>query len=185
MDLNPFICKCPVDACCHQFKNWWPPLFFFPVEGKKNANQVPPRAPKRQSKGCLFFCQSILAKTVNPPGIPNWKESQGLFCFLQAILIYSQLFSSIFVDPVGDRAGVAGLVAVRRMDEHSTRRICQNKNLTILDLNVKMHILFQSCRTDKGVGLPEAGELSRHWRRLSNESGTIVPPHAVMRLWIT
>ena len=38
----------------------------------------------------------------------------------------------------------------------------QNKNLTILDLNVNMYILFQSCRTDKGVGLPEAGELSRH-----------------------
>ena len=31
------------------------------------------------------------------------------------------------------------------------------------------------------MGLPEAGELSRHRRWLSNESGMIVPLQAVMR----
>ena len=46
------------------------------------GDAVPPRPPKRQSKGCLFFCQSILAKTVKAPGIPNEKEVQGLFCLL-------------------------------------------------------------------------------------------------------
>ena len=37
-------------------------------------------------------------------------ESQGLFCFLREIFIYSQLFSSIFVALVDTRAGVTGFV---------------------------------------------------------------------------
>ena len=44
--------------------------------------QIPPRAPKRQSKDCLFFCQPSLAKTVKTPGIPMKREPQGLFCLL-------------------------------------------------------------------------------------------------------
>ena len=32
------------------------------------------------------------------------REPQGLFCFLQASLIYSQLFLPISVDPVGGPA---------------------------------------------------------------------------------
>ena len=39
-DSNPFPCKCPVDTCCHQFKNWWLHLFSFPAKGKENANRV-------------------------------------------------------------------------------------------------------------------------------------------------
>ena len=39
-DSKSFPCKCPVDTCCHQFKNWWLPIFFFPAEGKKNAYRV-------------------------------------------------------------------------------------------------------------------------------------------------
>lgn len=37
-------------------------------------------------------------------------ESQGLFCFLREIFIYSQLFPSIFVALVDTRAGVTGFV---------------------------------------------------------------------------
>ena len=36
------------------------------LEGVRSL-QVPPRAPKRQSKGCLFFCQSIVAKSHKTP----------------------------------------------------------------------------------------------------------------------
>ena len=28
-DSNPFKCRCPMDICCRQFKNWW--LFCFPI----------------------------------------------------------------------------------------------------------------------------------------------------------
>ena len=63
--------------------------------------QVPPRAPKRQSKGCLFFCQSILAKTVKTPGIPTKPEPQGLLCLLYEILMPLQVFLLVFVAYVG------------------------------------------------------------------------------------
>ena len=45
--------------------------------------RVPPRPPKRQSKGCLFFCQSILAKTAKPPGFPKKNGKPGDFCVLR------------------------------------------------------------------------------------------------------
>ena len=55
---------------------------------------VPPRPPKRQSKGCLFFCQSILAKTVITPDFLRKNRESGVFCVLWAILIYLQLLLS-------------------------------------------------------------------------------------------
>ena len=66
--------------------------------------QVPPRAPERQSKGCLFFCQSILAKISKTPVFPISNGKTGIFYTLLAIVIYSQVFLSIFVTPVGGRA---------------------------------------------------------------------------------
>ena len=41
--------------------------------------QVPPRAPKRQLQGCLFFCQSILAKTDKTPVFPIRNGKTGIF----------------------------------------------------------------------------------------------------------
>ena len=32
--------NCPVDSCCHQFKNWWLHLFSFAI-AKENANESP------------------------------------------------------------------------------------------------------------------------------------------------
>ena len=34
---NPSKCRCPVACCCHQFKNWWLPLF---CPKGQNANRV-------------------------------------------------------------------------------------------------------------------------------------------------
>ena len=70
--------------------------------------QVPPRPPKRQSKGCLFFCQSILAKTVITPGFPRKIGKPGAFCVLWAILIYLQLLLTIFLVLVGDKSAPTG-----------------------------------------------------------------------------
>ena len=58
--------------------------------------QVPPRPPKRQSKGCLFFCQSILAKTVKTPDFMHESSQSGAFCISAAILIYWQRLLPIF-----------------------------------------------------------------------------------------
>ena len=60
--------------------------------------QVPPRPPKRQSKGCLFFCQYILAKTAKIPVFPMKREAQGLCCSFCEKHIRLQLFPSISVD---------------------------------------------------------------------------------------
>ena len=35
-------------------------IHWFDVPELVSQVQIPPRPPKRQSKGCLFFCQSIL-----------------------------------------------------------------------------------------------------------------------------
>ena len=59
--------------------------------------QVPPRPPKRQSKGCLFFCQSILAKTVKTPDFLHESSQSGAFCISTAILIYLQRLLPIFL----------------------------------------------------------------------------------------
>ena len=48
--------------------------------------QVPPRPPKRQSKGCLFFCQSILAKTAKTPWVPITLVPKGSFASIYAYL---------------------------------------------------------------------------------------------------
>ena len=66
--------------------------------------QVPPRPPKRQSKGCLFFCQSILAKTVKTPDFLHKSSQSGAFCISAAILIYLQRFLPIFPISGGGRA---------------------------------------------------------------------------------
>ena len=50
------------------------------------SDAVPPRAPKRQSKGCLFFCQSILGKTRFMPLAENEKSRLGHFCVFASIL---------------------------------------------------------------------------------------------------
>ena len=42
--------------------------------------QVPPRPPKRQSEDCLFFCQSMVAKTVKTPNFPLSNGELGTFC---------------------------------------------------------------------------------------------------------
>ena len=49
--------------------------------------QVPPRAPKRQSKGCLFFCQYILAKTDKTPVFPINNGKTGIFYLCSVRLI--------------------------------------------------------------------------------------------------
>ena len=59
--------------------------------------QVPPRPPKRQSKGCLFFCQSILAKTVKTPDLLHENSQSGAFCIYAAILIYLQRLLPVFL----------------------------------------------------------------------------------------
>ena len=66
--------------------------------------QVPPRPPKRQSKGCLFFCQSILAKTVKTPDFLHESSQSGAFCVLWVILIYLQLLLPIFPISGGDKS---------------------------------------------------------------------------------
>ena len=70
--------------------------------------QVPPRAPKRQSKGCLFFCQSILAKTVKTPDFLHESSQSGAFCISWAILIYLQLLLTIFLIAGGDKSAPTG-----------------------------------------------------------------------------
>jgi len=43
----------PVAYCCHQFKNWWLPLF----SPRENANESPVGSPHNQhSFGYLLFC---------------------------------------------------------------------------------------------------------------------------------
>ena len=66
--------------------------------------QVPPRPPKRQSKGCLFFCQSILAKTVKTPDFLHESSQSGAFCISAAILIYLQRLLPIFLISGGDKS---------------------------------------------------------------------------------
>ena len=66
--------------------------------------QVPPRPPKRQSKDCLFFCQSILSKTVKTPDFLHESSQSGAFCISAAILIYLQLLQPIFPKRVGEMA---------------------------------------------------------------------------------
>ena len=58
--------------------------------------QVPPRPPKRQSKGCLFFCQSILAKTVKTPDFLHESSQSGAFCISAVILTYLQRLLPVF-----------------------------------------------------------------------------------------
>ena len=59
-DSNPFLCKCPADTCCHQFKNWWLHLFSFPTVGKENANRVllPALRSKMQAGSVIRFLRS-------------------------------------------------------------------------------------------------------------------------------
>ena len=66
--------------------------------------QVPPRPPKRQSKGCLFFCQSILAKTVKTPDLLHESSQSGAFCIYAAILTYLQRLLPIFLISGGDKS---------------------------------------------------------------------------------
>ena len=33
--------RCPMDICCHQFKNWWQQIYFLLVESGKYANRFP------------------------------------------------------------------------------------------------------------------------------------------------
>ena len=49
-------------------------------------------------------CQSILAKTDKTPVIPIKTEPQGIFCILQAILAYLQVFRSVSVALAASRA---------------------------------------------------------------------------------
>ena len=77
---------------------------FLSCGGKEKCKSSPALRTKETVERLSLFCQSILAKTVKTPGIPIKRESQGLFCSLQAIHVYLQLFPSIFVDPVDDRA---------------------------------------------------------------------------------
>ena len=69
------------------------------LEGVRSL-QVPPRAPKRQSKGCLFFCQSIVAKSHKTPVFPEKRNHRGIFRSLYAIRIHLQPFLPISVVPV-------------------------------------------------------------------------------------
>ena len=86
--------------------------------------QVPPRPPKRQSKGCLFFCQLILAKTVKTPNFPVKNGELGAFCIPWAILAYLQLFLPIFLKRVGAVAAPGGdHRSDLCLDPHSIRRI--------------------------------------------------------------
>ena len=59
--------------------------------------QVPPRAPKRQSKGCLFFCQYILAKTDKTPVFLISNRKTGIFYLVSVRLIQLQVFPSVSV----------------------------------------------------------------------------------------
>ena len=77
------------------------------VSESETRLQLPPRPPKRQSKDCLFFCQSILAKTVKTPNFPCCNGELGAFCISWAILIYSQLFRPILPILVGGMSAPA------------------------------------------------------------------------------
>ena len=46
--------------------------------------QVPPRPPKRQSKDCLFFCQSMVVKTVKTPDFLRKNRKTGFFMSLES-----------------------------------------------------------------------------------------------------
>ena len=81
--------------------------------------QAPPRPPKRQSKDCLFFCQSILAKTVITPDFLRKNRESGAFCVLWAILIYLQLLLPIFSKRVG---GMATTSAERQKNKNFEKR---------------------------------------------------------------
>ena len=86
--------------------------------------QVPPRPPKRQSKDCLFFYQSILAKTVKTPDFLHESSQSGAFCISAAILIYLQVLLPIFSKRVGEMAAPGGdHRSDLCLDPHSIRRI--------------------------------------------------------------
>ena len=62
--------------------------------------QVPPRAPKRQSKDCLFFVSPSLPKPLKPLGF-QLIRNPGAFCLLYEILMSLQVFLPVFVAYVG------------------------------------------------------------------------------------
>ena len=77
--------------------------------------QVPPRPPKRQSKGCLFFCQSILAKTVKAPDFLHESSQSGGFLHLLGNLSLFATIATYFSDlgrrhvGAGDGEGVSAV----------------------------------------------------------------------------
>ena len=93
--------------------------------------QVPPRPPKRQSKDCLFFCQSMVAKTVKTPDFLRKNRESGAFCVLGAIMSYLQLLLPIFPKHVG-------AVAAPSVERH--------KNIEIL----KKDVTFYNLETYRG-----------------------------------
>ena len=56
--------------------------------------RLPPRAPRRDSKESLLFCQYSLTKTGEALGIPVDRESKGFFVILaglDGILLYGKI----------------------------------------------------------------------------------------------
>ena len=41
-DSNPSKCNCPVDSCCHQFKNWWLPYNLPSANWQSNPSSSSP-----------------------------------------------------------------------------------------------------------------------------------------------
>ena len=96
--------------------------------------QVPPRPPKKQSKGCFFFHSfrpgSTAQKTLKALGFPTKTGIQGLLCCFSAILIYLSLFSTISVPNVGTPVGAptnSPIALLKRLIS-----LCIQKNLVIL-----------------------------------------------------
>ena len=84
--------------------------------------QVPPRPPKRQSKGCLFFCQLILVKTVITPDFLRKNRKPGGFCVLGAIWACLQLLLPIFLNRVGAVAAETTIVHELRLSYNCASR---------------------------------------------------------------
>lgn len=55
-DANPFRCRCPVDICCHQFKNRWL-LYSF---AERNWHSSPVTGTVKSTRKQLFGCLRVL-----------------------------------------------------------------------------------------------------------------------------
>ena len=55
VDSNPSKCRCPVDICCHQFKNWW---LLYILQSKMAIESCHPHQKKSTLRDAFLFAES-------------------------------------------------------------------------------------------------------------------------------